>query len=61
MPRLAVFIIFIFLPSNGPSYIHLDYMVNPGIEPTPEDHGSDCESTVFTTRPGNFPYETEFY
>ncbi len=29
--------------------------MNPGIEPTSKDHGSDCESLTFTTRPGSFP------
>jgi hypothetical protein len=29
-PVLAVFIIFIFLPSSGPSFIHLDYLGEPG-------------------------------
>ncbi len=31
------------------------FKVNPGIEPTSKDHGSDCESSTFTTRPGIFP------
>jgi hypothetical protein len=39
--------------------IHLDYLgehrVNTGIEPMSEDHGSDLESSMFTTRPGSFP------
>ncbi len=63
LPRLAVFIIFVlFLPSSGPSYPS-SFQVNPGIEHTSEDHGSDCESLTFTTRPGSFPqiYKTQFF
>ncbi len=31
------------------------FQVNTGIKLTPEDHGSDFESTTFTTRPVSFP------
>ncbi len=55
LPLLAVYIIFVlFLPSIGPSYPS-SFQVNPGIEPTSEDHGSDCMSSMFPTRLGSFP------
>jgi hypothetical protein len=34
--------------------INLDYL-GTKIKHTAEDHGSDCESSMFTTRPGSFP------
>ncbi len=43
-----------FLLSSGPFYLS-SFIANPGIELTPKDHGSDCKSLTFTTRPGSFP------
>ncbi len=44
-----------FLPSSGPFYPS-SFPANAGIELTSKDHGSDCESLTFTTRPGSFPF-----
>ncbi len=51
---LSLLFSFIFLPSSGSSYPS-SFEANLGIEPTSKDHGSDCESFTFTTRPGSFP------
>ncbi len=54
LPLLAVFIIFCsFLLSSGQFYPS-SFQANPGIELMSKDHGSDCESSTFTTIPGSF-------
>jgi hypothetical protein len=35
--------------------------MNLGIELTSKDHGSDCESLTFTTRPGSVPFTLKVY
>jgi len=37
------------------------FQVKPGFDPTSKDHGSDRESSTFTTRPWSFPFDYLYY
>jgi hypothetical protein len=53
-PFGCLYYFYSFLPSSGPFYPY-SFQTNSGIELTSKDHGSDCESSTITTRPGSFP------
>ncbi len=50
-----LYLLFSFFCHQVVILIHLDYLG----EPRDQTHGSDCESSMFTTRPGSFPFNAK--
>ncbi len=62
LPHWAVFIIFVIYSAIKRSiFFSISLKVKSGFEPTSEDHGSDCEFSAFTTRPGGSTWFLQLY
>ncbi len=47
------------LAIKGSPLIALEFLLMQGFELTPNDHGSDHESLMFSARPGNLPFKLD--
>ena len=50
--NFATFGCLYYFPHRVVQLFHLVFRVKLGFDPTSKDHGLDCESSTFTTRPG---------